>query len=203
MLSAKERQKIRRKIKRLTVDYGAHDTFDDGSCVMEITAYAAGMKTCTDSPRIACEFVTPIMIQVNDKVSSNVRQELKALVPYLIGTRSRTKSMKRAYWLLQTFLLYAADKGFKQKETFTEYPSASTCAKASGFIKNREYDLAFSILPIDTCSILSNLNAGCIAGAASGFVFFIDSLIPKDEKAQMKFVKDFICIVKRSLMIDF
>src|SRR5690242_15192942 len=77
---------------------GSHALISDGTpqgvCVMEAVAWVAG-EPHTDHPKCACQVLTSMAIDVNDRTDANGRQELVKAIPALVG--SRTKS-KRTYF---------------------------------------------------------------------------------------------------------
>ena len=86
---------------------GAHDTRDQGLCLMELTALFAGERH-TDNP--VC--VSPVLVEMgrelNDVLPDALRQELKPLVPSLPGTAGDGLDVARSYmaldWLIRTWL---------------------------------------------------------------------------------------------------
>ena len=72
-------------IPNLHLDKGAHDSPDEGMCVMEATALLAG-EGMTDSPACASPVIAKFLRTWNDQLPDDDRQQLKRYIPLLIGT---------------------------------------------------------------------------------------------------------------------
>ena len=90
----------------LNLATGAHDTAEDGMCLMEAVAHLAGEE---HSDRPAC--VSPVLgdfgRSLNDKLDDELRQSLKPFIPALIGTAGDGLDETRGYlaldWLIRTY----------------------------------------------------------------------------------------------------
>lgn len=93
------------KLPEHVVHYGAHATFNQGHCTMEMVAWLAG-EPQSDHPRCACPYLGSVMVSVNDhyKDTDSRTQAVLPLIPHLVGTRGSkelgTLRIKRlAEWL--------------------------------------------------------------------------------------------------------
>jgi hypothetical protein len=66
---------------------GPHSSFDEGACLMEATAYVAGLPH-NDKPSCTSPVLTAIAIRLNDGWDDEERQLLAPLIPLLVGTRT-------------------------------------------------------------------------------------------------------------------
>lgn len=86
---------------------GAHDTRDQGLCLMELTALFAGERH-TDNPVCVSPVLAVMGRELNDVLPDALRQELKPLVPSLPGTAGDGLDVARSYmaldWLIRTWL---------------------------------------------------------------------------------------------------
>lgn len=71
---------------------------DDGLCVMEAVAWLAG-ETHSDHPTCACPVISGFLRRLNDRLPDDLRQQLKPLIPRLIGSRSTDRAvvLRRAH----------------------------------------------------------------------------------------------------------
>src|SRR2546430_1512329 len=90
----------------LILDKGAHDTRDDGVCLMEAVALFAD-EAHTDSPRCVSPVLTTFGVRLNDVLPDGKRQLLKPLIPELVGTADDGLDETRSYmaldWLVRTW----------------------------------------------------------------------------------------------------
>ena len=70
-----------------TLKQGSHQSPEDGMCLMEATAYVAGLPH-SDAPSCTSPVLTSIAFRLNDSWDDQERQLLAPLIPLLIGTRS-------------------------------------------------------------------------------------------------------------------
>lgn len=214
MLTARQRENIRRRVRKLTVDSGGHDTWDDGHCIMEIVNRVTTCHTVrvlgeekesefdnSDSPDSSCTFATGLMISINDAISDRNRQLLLKLVPWLAGSNDkwmpkRANSVVRARWLVRTFAAYAANE--RNDDTFCEI---------SHLIKTNDFKEASSLAATGKQSIhrefATVINSSILSDKFTGSGAFLGEWLTKHFKngkgGEAKFVEDFIRIVKKSL----
>lgn len=67
------------------LDKGAHDSFDDGHCLMEVVAWFAG-EPHSDAPRCVSPYLRDFGIRLNDRANDERRQQLLRFVPMVTGT---------------------------------------------------------------------------------------------------------------------
>ncbi len=93
----------------LAIKSGAHESFNDGACVMEIVAYVAG-EPFSDHPACACPVVTRYAQALNDRMPSDeMRTELLLpLVPVIAGSRSTPEVEEKRRWLAIDFAVREA-----------------------------------------------------------------------------------------------
>lgn len=76
------------------LEYGAHDTFDQGACLLEAVAYIAGEEH-SDAPKCASQVLADFGRSLNDHLGDEDRQLLIPLVPLLVGTASTYEHDRR------------------------------------------------------------------------------------------------------------
>ena len=69
----------------ISLESGAHTTFDDGHCAMEVVAWLAG-EAHTDAPSCASPVLRRYTIRLNDRWSTEQRQSLKPFLRRMVGT---------------------------------------------------------------------------------------------------------------------
>jgi hypothetical protein len=79
----------------LTLRAGAGGDYKNGLCVMEAVAWMAS-EGATDEPECACPVLGAFAIRLNDSLTQENRQQLKALILPLTGTRSKDHEKVRA-----------------------------------------------------------------------------------------------------------
>ena len=94
-------------IEELELKHGAHDSPDDGLCVMEAVAYFAG-EPHSDKPKCCCPTIAAFLRSWNDTLKDEERQMLKPYALKAIGTnKGKELSEKRAYmvadWFIRTY----------------------------------------------------------------------------------------------------
>jgi hypothetical protein len=91
-------------IPNLHLDKGAHDSPDEGMCVMEATALLAG-EGMTDSPACASPVIAKFLRTWNDQLPDDDRQQLKRYIPLLIGTAGSPELEGRRAWMALDWLV--------------------------------------------------------------------------------------------------
>lgn len=105
MISEAVRQKID-ALGEITLAEGAHDSFEQGYCAMELVSYLAD-EPFSDTPQCTCPVLTAFVITWNDGLPDDERTKILApFLPRLIGTRNEALEEKRALmaadWLVRT-----------------------------------------------------------------------------------------------------
>jgi hypothetical protein len=77
---------------------GNHEIPEYGMCAMEAVAWLAGERH-TDEPRCACPVIAEFVRRLNDRMDYERRQQLRAFLPRLIGSRSAEHMAPRAEYL--------------------------------------------------------------------------------------------------------
>jgi hypothetical protein len=80
---SEEAQKL---LDLIDLGHGAHDTWQEGMCVMEAVAFVTGQNQ-TDEPICVASSIREMMIEANDNNGDTERQKLKQAVPFIVGTR--------------------------------------------------------------------------------------------------------------------
>jgi hypothetical protein len=93
-------------IEEIELKKGAHDSPEQGMCIMEAVAYIAG-EPFSDHPKCVCPVIAAFLRSYNDLVSPDVRQTLKPFIPRLISTKStpaveERRALIAADWLVRT-----------------------------------------------------------------------------------------------------
>ncbi len=94
-----------RQFDSVKLQYGAHETRDDGMCAMELIAYLAGEQH-TDHPDCACPVLTGYTLRLNDSMPEDWRQQLKPYLPLLIGTRDGREAERAALLAWQAIRVF-------------------------------------------------------------------------------------------------
>lgn len=90
-------------IGTLTLTSGSHRDRSDGVCLMEAVAWWAG-EAHTDAPECASPVLTSFGQSLNDRLPADKRQELKAFIPAIAGTRGDGLDERRGYLALDWFI---------------------------------------------------------------------------------------------------
>jgi hypothetical protein len=85
-------------LNTLTIASGGHASLDDGACVMEAVAYVAGERW-SDHPQCASRVISAFLRAWNDAMNDEDRQQLKPLVPRLVGTAASDEVELRRSWM--------------------------------------------------------------------------------------------------------
>jgi hypothetical protein len=90
----------------LHLDQGEHDTREEGVCLLEAVAWYAG-EDHSDMPVCVSPVLRTFGTRLNDVLSDERRQELRPLIPRLVGTASDGLDEVRSYmaldWLVRTY----------------------------------------------------------------------------------------------------
>jgi hypothetical protein len=90
----------------LTLTHGSHSNRDEGVCLLEAVAWYAG-EDHSDMPSCVSMVLCTYGTRLNDVLPHGRRQELKPLVPRLVGTASDGLDERRSYmaldWLVRTY----------------------------------------------------------------------------------------------------
>ncbi|MDL5159473.1 hypothetical protein [Actinomycetospora termitidis] len=91
----------------LTLAKGGHDDPQDGLCLLEAVAYVAGLPH-SDHPACTSIVLGTFGRSLNDVLPDDLRQELRPLIPQLIGTAGdgldERRSLMALDWLIRTYL---------------------------------------------------------------------------------------------------
>src|SRR5690242_12456766 len=95
-------------IDSVHLDSGAHASFEDGVCVMELASYLAH-EPWSDHPACASGVISTFLRSWNDALSDEPRQMLKPYALKVIGTAAspgveRGRSLMALDWQIRTFL---------------------------------------------------------------------------------------------------
>jgi hypothetical protein len=78
---------------------GNHESREKGVCLLEAVAWMAG-EDHSDHPQCACPVLSAFGRSLNDRMPEDRRQELKPLIPLLVGSRKGLEvERKRMYFL--------------------------------------------------------------------------------------------------------
>lgn len=83
---------------------GAHDSPQDGMCVLEAVAYLAG-EPHTDHPRCASPVIGAFLRAWNDALADADRQELKRYIGRLVGSAASAEVEERRAWMACDWLV--------------------------------------------------------------------------------------------------
>jgi hypothetical protein len=82
-----------------TLQYGSHDSAEEGLCAMEAVAWLEGLPH-DDRPKCTCPIIANFVREINDMADDEQRQRLVAYLPRLVGTVSPDYEMERAEHLV-------------------------------------------------------------------------------------------------------
>lgn len=89
----------------ITLRKGAHESRDDGVCLMEAVAWYAGEKH-TDRPTCVCPMLNRMGIRLNDSLPDEKRIRLLQYVPRLVGTagdgHQQARGLMAMDWIIRT-----------------------------------------------------------------------------------------------------
>jgi hypothetical protein len=95
------------QLNTLTLTHGGHSARDQGVCLMEAVAWAAG-EPHSDHPRCVSPVLTSMGMRLNDNLDDTERQQLKPYIFKVIGTRGDGKDPARRRmardWLMTSAL---------------------------------------------------------------------------------------------------
>src|SRR5262245_14761657 len=90
----------------LVLEHGGHDNRADGMCLLEAVAWFAGEEH-SDEPDCVSPVLRAYGVALNDALNEGRRQELKPLIPLLVGTAGDGLDAARSYlaldWLIRTW----------------------------------------------------------------------------------------------------
>ncbi len=93
-------------LNALTLTKGGHSSREAGLCLLEATAWYAG-KDHSDAPPCVSPVLRTFGVSLNDVLPDGRRQELKPLIPVLVGTAGDGLDEARSYmaldWLIRTY----------------------------------------------------------------------------------------------------
>ena len=96
------------QLDTLTLHHGAHNTFDDGHCALEVVAWLAG-EPHTDRPKCTCPAIAAFSRSWNDGLPDEDRDRLmRDLIPRMVGTRGSAdiqdrRAIRCADWAVRTY----------------------------------------------------------------------------------------------------
>ena len=83
----------------LHLDKGAHDSRDEGVCIMEAVAWYAS-EDHSDAPKCVSPVLRVFGANLNDVLPDDRRQLLRPLIPVLVGTTEDGQDEARSYMAL-------------------------------------------------------------------------------------------------------
>jgi aminopeptidase N len=86
-------------IRNIVLANGAHDTREQGVCLLEAVAWFAGLPH-SDHPECTDVALAAFGRSLNDRLKDDERQALRDLVPSLVGTKGSPELAKRRAYLL-------------------------------------------------------------------------------------------------------
>ena len=134
-------------LSTIHLDHGAHDSPDDGHCVMEVVSMFA-KQPFSDQPQCVCPTLRSLFISWNDSLPDDERQQLLRYVPLLPGTAQGNKlALERSAlamdWLWRDFtpawlrLAKLDDHARKMAESSWRDESAVEVGNAAGAGRRR------------------------------------------------------------------
>lgn len=103
------KQKLPKKLsvealQDITLQFGGHETRNEGVCAMEAVAWLAGEKH-SDMPKCACPLISAVMAHLNDHIEDADRQKLKKLLPSVVGSKGTKTTLNRRMQLVRDYYL--------------------------------------------------------------------------------------------------
>ena len=94
------------QLDTITLDSGAHDSFEDGHCAMEVVSWLAE-EGLTDAPACVSRTLRIFTISLNDNWDDETRQKLIPYLPRMVGTRRDGQDGERSLlaldWVARTY----------------------------------------------------------------------------------------------------
>ena len=87
------------KLRELQLSAGAHQSLEDGMCVMEAVSYLAG-EAFSDSPKCSCPVIGSFLRTWNDGLNNKDRQMLKEFVPLLVNSKSTVAVERKRHQMI-------------------------------------------------------------------------------------------------------
>jgi hypothetical protein len=97
-MTAAENLKRTLDLESLKLLSGAHNSAEQGMCVMEAVAFVAGEEH-SDHPQCASEVIGSFLRTWNDCLDDEGRQKLKPYIPRLVGTKASKDIEQQRGWL--------------------------------------------------------------------------------------------------------
>jgi hypothetical protein len=176
------------EIERRQLAVGAHDGPAKGMCVMEAVSYVAG-EPWSDAPSCACPVVGEYLRTLNDRMPHRERQELKSLIPRLVGSRSAPAVARRRAYVaadsaLRVFAVTALDAAGRKEDAerlralpeIVDGSTATTAAHAANAAAAAAARAARAAVAARAASTVADAaaaaaayaaNAACVARAAA------------------------------------
>ena len=91
-------------LDELYLHHGAHDTFEEGHCAVEVVAWLAG-EPHTDHPACGSPVIAAFLRRWNDDLDDQGRQQLKKVLPTVVGTAGGRELEERRAWMATDWLV--------------------------------------------------------------------------------------------------
>lgn len=92
-------------IENLTLEAGAHGSWEDGACLLEAVSYVAG-EEWTDHPHCASPTIAAFLRSWHDRLDNEGRQQLKPYITRLVGTRGIPAQEDQRAWMAADWLIH-------------------------------------------------------------------------------------------------
>lgn len=111
------------ELDELHLDGGAHGTFEEGHCALEVVAWLAGEEH-SDHPKCASPVIGAFMRRWNDDLDDEGRQRLKPYLPRLVGSKATKKIEERRAWMAADWLVRVHTPAWLELAGITESAEA-------------------------------------------------------------------------------
>jgi hypothetical protein len=101
-VTSAELQSRREKLAELRLDCGAHGSFEEGHCAMELVSWLAG-RPFTDAPPCVSPVIRNFLLQLNDILGDDRRQRLKPVLVKVLQTVGTAEQEQQRVYILADF----------------------------------------------------------------------------------------------------
>jgi hypothetical protein len=159
---------------------GAHDSPDDGMCIMEAVSYIAG-EPWSDHPECVCPVIAAFLRNWNDNLPDDRRDELlRPLIPLVLNTRltkavEQRRATMAADWLVRVYTpawlrLANLDRHADALAALPEITDFARCPSLMPVLQAAQYDADAAWAAGDAARVarVAGAAARAAAGAAAG-----------------------------------
>ena len=143
-------------LDKIKLQNGGAEEFSNKMCVMNVVAWLAKEKECTDTPKCACPVIARLAMAVNDTKwgVDNRTKHMLPLAAKIINTKASFKVMKRRAQRMRKFLFDEVAPRFIAKSPKNEQPRMQ---EAIQLLKDGKNIPNFEDFHYDFCDLVDRL----------------------------------------------